>query len=122
MKLKIPAGARPLAAFGDWTLYKLPARENDSFLWSKFKIMLPINAPLKHGAYRVFRLAWHHLNLRFGRDVALMRLQSLYPELYAQAELYLTLNFDRSALIESDAEITAELARLAEARRRQRRS
>jgi hypothetical protein len=122
MRLEIPAGARVLSAFGDWTLYLLPQRDRDSFLWSKLKLMLPPGTRAKHGAFRSFRLAWQHADLRFGKDAVLMSLQRLHPDLYAEVELYMSLNHGADTLPVSEGEIAAELERLAEVRRAKRRA
>lgn len=118
MRLKIPAGARAAATFdGDWTLYELPSRDGDSFLWLKFKLMLPPNVGRKRGQYRVYRLNWHAADLRFAKDAKLAHLQAELPELFGAVETWLTLNRGPNDLLADPEEIAAERKRLAQARR-----
>lgn len=117
MRAKIPMGARAVANFGDWTLYELPARDGDSFLWLKFKLMLPPSAPCKWGQYRVYRLNWHAADERFAKDAKLAQFQAALPDLYGMVETWLTLNRGPDSLLADDKQITAERIRLAAARR-----
>lgn len=117
MRLAIPTGARVAAAFDDWTLYELPPRDGDSFLWLKFKLMLPPNAPRKWGQYRVYRLNWNAGESRFAKDAKLVQLRESFPDLAAKVEAWLTLNRGPEALIATDDEIAAERERLTRAKR-----
>lgn len=116
MRLIIPTGARAVATFGDWTLYELPTREGDSFLWLKFKLMQPTNIPRKRGQYRVYRLNWHAADLRFAKDAKLAQLQAALPEVAGQVETWLTLNCGPESLLADAGEIAAERKRLAAAK------
>lgn len=121
MRLAIPARARKVYDFADgWTLYHLP--ENGSFLWQPFRLMLPPGTPARRGVYRRFTLAWNPVDCRFSRAAPTRDLMSQQPGLYAQVELYMSLNFGPEWLASGDGggytpdEIQAERERLAEAR------
>ena len=122
-KIKIPEGSRAVATFGDWTLYELrPAEDNPSysFLWVRFKLMLPSETQARQGRRRVVWLSWNPLALRFARGADLAQWQTQQPDLYAEVVLFLELTYDRSWLMHTDgrtaAEIDAEVGRLSLAR------
>lgn len=122
-KTRIPEGSRAVAAFDNWTLYELrPAEDNPSysFLWVRFKLMLPLDTQAKRGRRRVVWLSWNPLVLRFARGADLAQWQAQQPDLYAKVVLFLELTYDRTWLINTDgrtdAEIDAEVGRLTLAR------
>lgn len=117
MKLSVPAGARVASTFLDWTLYELPPRDGDSFLWLKFKLMLPGSAPRRRGQYRVYRLNWNAADGRLAKDARLAHLRGTLPDLAAAVETWLSTHRGPDALLATEAEIAAERARLAAARR-----
>ena len=112
MRLAIPLGSKPVLTHADWTLYELPSRPEDSFLWRKFKLMQPPTVRARRGARRAFRLAWNLSDLRFGVDRQIVELRSEHPELSAYVELYMSLNYTEDQLIATAEEIAAEKARL----------
>ncbi|MBF6571697.1 MAG: hypothetical protein IVW54_22890 [Candidatus Binataceae bacterium] len=122
MRLQIPIGARTVAEYQGWTLYELPRRERDSFLWQKFKLMRSPGEKAKWGEHRVYRLAWHCVELRFAADRYLVHLRTKLPDLYAYVDLHLSLNYTRERLLATQDEIAAEYARLKELRNANRRA
>jgi hypothetical protein len=112
MRLTTPKDATVSATFGQWTLYELKPHEGDSFLWVKFKLMLPESAPAKHGETRVYRLAWNVAEQRFAKDRKLADLSSRQPELYAAVDLHLTMEYGSDRLEKTPEEIAAERKRL----------
>ena len=114
MRMTIPVDAKVSAVFGDWTLYELAPRADDSFLWVKFKLMLPPTAPAKHGATRVYRLAWNIAEQRFAKDRKLIDLMAQHADLYAAVELHLGLEYGSDRLEATPEEIAAEVKRLRE--------
>ena len=114
MRLTTP-DSPPIARFGDWSLYELPRRERDSFLWRKFK--LQCSKPKRRGAYRVYRLSWNLAESRFAKDVVLTRLESLHPDIFRLVGMHLDLSYGPDAIGVSPAAIAAERARLKAARK-----
>jgi hypothetical protein len=114
MRLRTPTSP-PIARFGDWSLYELPRRERDSFLWRKFK--LQCDRPKKRGTYRVYRLSWNLAESRFAKDAILVRLEALQPDLFRLVGMHLDLSYGPDAIGMSPAAIAAERARLKAARK-----
>lgn len=119
MKLLIPAYSRKDADFpGEWTLYKLQETGKTSFLWQRFKLMLPPKRPAKRSQSRAFYVTWNPDEQRFAKDAPLARLQRDLPDLYAMLELHMSLNYgpdwltDRDGGCVTQAEIDQERARL----------
>lgn len=121
MRLNIPTGARPAAEHNGWTLYELPPRERDSFLWQKFKLMRPPSERAAWGRRRAYRLAWNFADLRFARDRHLAELQKADPDLFAYIETHMSLNYTAERLPVTPDEIAAEQARLKSLRAARRR-
>lgn len=123
MKLKIPVNSAAILILstttGDWTLYELPHDEaRDSFLWLRFKFMLPPETPQKWGLVRGYDLRWNPVELRMGKMRSKHLLETAHPALYERIDLWLSLNRD-SAWLErvmgvTAVEIQAERRRLAE--------
>jgi hypothetical protein len=120
MRLQIPARAIQASTFSDWTLYRRPDREDgNTFLWLRFRLMLPPDTPKRNGQARAFDLAWNPAECRFARTRDTLALLTQQPELAAAVELYLSLNYGPEWLSSEDgggytpAEIQAETARLA---------
>ena len=112
MRLTTPANAVSTTTFGQWTLYELKPNAGDSFLWVKFKLMLPVTAPAKHGETRVYRLAWNVAEQRFAKDRKLADLAARHGELYAAVDLHLTLEYGSDRLKRTPEEIAREVKRL----------
>ena len=112
MRLTTPANAVSTTTFGQWTLYELKPHEGDSFLWVKFKLMLPLTVPAKHGETRVYRLAWNVAEQRFAKDRKLADLAARQAELYAAVELHLALEYGSDRLKATPEEIAREIKRL----------
>jgi hypothetical protein len=112
MRLTTPKDAVSTATFGAWTLYELKPHEGDSFLWVKFKLMLPESAPAKHGETRVYRLAWNVAEQRFAKDRKLADLAARHQELYAAVDMHLTMEYGSDRLGKTPDEIAAERRRL----------
>ena len=114
MRLTTP-DSPPIARFGDWSLYELPRRERDSFLWRKFK--LQCSKPKRRGAYRVYRLSWNLAESRFAKDAVLVRLEQREPATFRLTEMHLSLSYGPEHIGVSPAAIAAERARLKAARK-----
>lgn len=120
MRLIIPSG-KPVMTHGDWRLYEIPARDNDSFLWQKFKL-IRVGAERRRGQMRACRLAWNCAECRFGKDRFLMQLEREQPEVFAAVNLFLDLNYDADSLLASPEEIVEEKARLKRVRAQHKRA
>jgi hypothetical protein len=114
MRLTTP-DSPPIARFGDWSLYELPRRAKDSFLWRKFKLMC--SRPKKRGTYRVYRMSWNLAESRFAKDAILIRLEALHPDIFALTKMHLDLSYGPEHIGVSPAAIAAERARLKAARK-----
>lgn len=120
MRIIRPHDSRRLHQFGDWALYRV--LDTSSFLWPRFRLMLPDSAPWRRGQHRTFRLTWSPLELRFARDRYTAWFQAEQPDLYAQVELYMSLNHGPEWLTSEDgagytqAEVDEERERLRELR------
>jgi hypothetical protein len=121
-KLSIPEAAlaeHPLAG-GAWTLYNVPQQGTQpSLLWLRFKLMQSnLSAPKRTGVKRSFVLFWSPLEGRFARSGVRVRLEAEHPALYAEAELLLSLTYDRDWLERhyTREEIATEHIRLTAAR------
>lgn len=111
---------------GDWTLYHLP--ETGSFLWQPFRLMLPPGTPARRGVYRRFTLVWNPVECRFARSRSVLDLLTQQPDLAAEVELCLSLEYGPAWLSSEDGggytadEIQAERARLQALRTEARRN
>ena len=105
----------------DWRLYEVPARENDSFLWQKFKLVR-VGAERRRGQMRACRLAWNCAERRFGKDRFLTQLEREHRDVFAAVSLFLDLNYGEDSLLATAQEIAEEKARLKRVRAEHRRS
>lgn len=120
MRLKIPPGSKVAANFGDWTLYELPPRERDSFLWMKVKVMRPPNTAAKRGQNTAYWLSWSLADERFARAAVTQRFEAAQPDLFARVALHMSMNY--SLDLYTPAEIAEERQRLAAVRKERRAS
>ena len=116
-RLSIPKGARRVTDFpGDWTLYELRPRADDSPLWPQFKVMLPPGTPGRWGHVRQFYVRWNPVEQRFRRDAIRLALETKEPDLYLRLETFMSLSYTREWLESRQgmdgAEIAAECERL----------
>lgn len=120
--LTVPPEFESAHTFGDWTLYHVSAGDRDSFLWPRFKLMLPPGTVKKWGQRRVFTLHWSPLEQRFAKNRDSAALEAAHAPLAAQVRLHLELHYDRAWLerVFSAEEIEGERARLAAAGRAHR--
>jgi hypothetical protein len=99
-------------------MYRLPDPDSEgaSFLWIRFKIMLPPQTRAKWGSKRSYWINWGPAFGRLARGGDAAALQAQQPELYEQILLELKMSFSKSWLIASegqtDASINAEVGRL----------
>jgi hypothetical protein len=117
MKLSIPLEFKSAVKFGDWTLYHLPLAPTGSFLWQRFKLMLPPDAaPARRGQTRAYRLTWSPLEQRFAKDGPSTRLERVAPVLYDMVEFHMAQTYGPDWLTEralyEPEEIEAERERL----------
>jgi hypothetical protein len=119
-QIRIPKRARVAEHFGGWTLFELAPSDSQSFLWQGVKLAAPPDTRKRRGALRAFWLTWSPLALRFARRREFLRLQTEQPGLCAELELFMSRTYDRAWLLReggvTDAEIDAEVGRLALAR------
>lgn len=118
MKLTIPPHAHADERFGDWTLYRLQDDGRGSFLWPGFKLMLPIDTPIRRGLRRAYWLTWSVDELRMRRDGQSLALEREHADLAKKVEVHMSLNYGPEWLTDPDgaavsvAEIDAERERL----------
>lgn len=119
MRLIIPPHSRRDTTFpGGWTLYKLQEDGRQSFLWQRFKLMLPPGTPARRAENRAYYVTWNPEEQRFAKDGYLTRLQGAHPQLFAELDLHMRLEYGPGWLTDPDggalteAEIAEERARL----------
>lgn len=121
-RLKVPDGARRVAALDSWTVYELRPRADDSPLWLQVKVMLPPGTPGRWGQVRQYRLRWNPDEQRFRRDAQRLLIETKEPDLYARVETLMSLEYPREWLKANqgldDNEIAAERERLRQSRAR----
>lgn len=120
-RLAVPAGARAIyhwpspPAADSWTLYELPLRPGDSFLWHPFRLMLPIDTPARWRQRRAYTLTWNPIRLRFRKDSEHVALELTHPDLHHRVDLLLALSYSAEWLYGrgiTDEAIAAERVRL----------
>ena len=128
MRLTIPNYSRRELTFpGGWTLYRLQEDGRHSFLWPRFKLLLPPGTPAQRGRRRSYDdIRWSPLAQRFAKSPGPGRLQADNPGLYAMVELHMSLQYPPSWLTDPEGagvtaeEIRVELERLRELRKQKR--
>src|SRR5690349_5108271 len=115
-RLKVPEGARRVAALDAWTIYELRPRADDSPLWLQIKVMLPPGTRGRWGQVRQYRLRWNPDEQRFRRDAQRLLIETKEPDLYARVETVMSLAYPQDWLRTNqgldDSEIAAERERL----------